>query len=373
MPALDGVRALAVVAVIVYHARPSLAVSSPIAHGWQWLGAAGWIGVDLFFVLSGFLITGILLDAKGDPHYFRNFYVRRTLRIFPLYYAVLALTLLVGPLVFGADDPGVRRILHEQGWLWTYTTNVEVLRTGEKLFSSGWLSLTHVWSLAIEEQFYLVWPLLVFLAPRRALVAIAGAIVIGAPLLRALMLHDGTPALAVYQLTPCRLDTLAVGALCAVLVRTYDLAVVARAARWMIAIGGLVVLGVLARVHHLDAEDRLVQIVGMSALAVLFGGVVVRGALGVRWLAHPALTTVGKYSYGIYVFHALLFPLYVWIIPNDTVAGSMALTVFMFVATFAIAAASWHLFERRFLVLKDRWAPSVSRGRAEAVPSARVA
>jgi peptidoglycan/LPS O-acetylase OafA/YrhL len=358
MASLDGLRALAVVAVIVYHARPSLGVTSPIAHAWQWVGVAGWVGVDLFFVLSGFLITGILLDAKGDPHYFRNFYVRRTLRIFPLYYAVLVLALVVGPLVFGDDDPGVRTIVHEQGWLWTYLTNIEVVRVGEKIYSAGWLSLTHLWSLAIEEQFYLVWPLLVFLAPRRWLVAIAGAIVIGAPIARALLLRAGMPALSVYEFTPCRLDTLAVGALCAVLVRSYSGAAVARAATWMIGLGAIALAGILARVHHLDAEHPLVQIAGLSALAVLFGGVVVRGALGVRWLAHPALTTVGKYSYGIYVFHALLFPLYAWIIPNTTVGGSVGLAALMFVATFAIAAASWHLFERRFLALKDRWAPT---------------
>jgi peptidoglycan/LPS O-acetylase OafA/YrhL len=371
MPALDGLRAFAVTAVILYHARTGAATSGSISRAYEWLGIAGWVGVDLFFVLSGFLITGILLDSKDQPHYFRNFYVRRTLRIFPLYYAVLAVTLFIGPLVFGTADPGVRRILHEQGWLWTYTTNLDVARTGEKLFTSDWLSLTHLWSLAIEEQFYLVWPLLVYLAPRRWMVAIAGAIVIGAPLLRALLLHTGTSEVSVYEFTPCRLDTLALGALCAVLVRTQSEASVRRAATWMMALGALALVAVLARVHRLEAEDDLVQIVGLSALALLFGGVVVRGALGVRWLSHPALTTVGKYSYGIYVFHALLYPLYRRIIPNDTAVGSLALAVLMFVATFVIAAASWHVFERRFLALKDRFAPTP--GRAEAVPSARVA
>jgi len=334
VPALDGLRAIAVTSVIVFHAR-----SSGGGHAYEWIASAGWIGVDLFFVLSGFLITGILLEAKGKPRFFRTFYLRRTLRIFPLYYAVLVACLLIAP-HFVETDP---RILHEQGWLWTYTTNINVLRHGGMIYTSGWLSLTHFWSLAIEEQFYLVWPLLVYLLPRRGLAAVAGLIVAGAPIARVLMLRGGVPPDAVYEFTVSHLDALAVGALCAVYRPV-------RWASWMIAIGAGGVLIVVGIAHRFELDAYAVQTAGLSALAICFGGIVVRASQGVRWLEHPVMVRVGMYSYGIYVFHALLLPLYRWLwSPNPIV-----FTIFVLVATTLVAAASWHLFERRFLVLKER-------------------
>jgi peptidoglycan/LPS O-acetylase OafA/YrhL len=368
MASLDGLRAVAVAAVIVFHARVAID-GGPLVRAYQWVGTAGWVGVDLFFVLSGFLITGILLDAKDRPHYFRTFYVRRTLRIFPLYYAVLFGTLVIAPIFLGASQPGERTILREQAWLWTYTTNVEVLRWGGMLFTSGWISLTHLWSLAIEEQFYLVWPLLVRVTSRRALVVVAGAIVIAAPVVRVAMRSAGVSPAAVYEFTLCRLDPLAVGACCAVLVRARP----AWAARASAILGGLGALGVaiaIAIAHRFELDAGPVQTLGLSALALGFGGAVLRAARGVRWLEARPLVAIGKYSYGMYLFHALLLPLYRRIYAPSSLAGALGFALFVFVATFAIAAASWHLFERRFLALKDRWAPSRTVG---AVPSAQAA
>ena len=363
--ALDGLRALAVIAVIVFHARNNVAPSA-LGHAYAWIAIAGWVGVDLFFVLSGFLITGILLDSKPRPRYFRNFYIRRTLRIFPLYYAVLVLALLVGPVVFGDRDPGVRFILHEQGWLWTYMTNVEVLRHDGMLYTSDWLSLTHMWSLAIEEQFYLVWPLLVYLLPRRALVVVASAIVVLAPLGRWMLLEHGVSPEATYEWTTSHLDALAVGSLLAVLVRARPDAVrVVTRALGLIGVAGVLV--VIAHAHRLELDERWLQIGGLSALALGFGGVVLYAAGGgARWLTHPALVAIGTYSYGIYIFHALLLPLYRRVIDVDalatllhsSLAAALVFTAIVVAATTAIAALSWHLFERRFLALKDRWAPT---------------
>src|SRR5690242_19928580 len=119
--ALDGLRAIAVTAVIVFHARTFLPTSG-VARAVDDLLVGGWVGVDLFFVLSGFLITGILRDSLDRPSFFRNFYLRRTLRIFPLYYMVLALVLFVAPRFLPTDDSGVQTILDRQGWLWSYLT-----------------------------------------------------------------------------------------------------------------------------------------------------------------------------------------------------------------------------------------------------------
>jgi peptidoglycan/LPS O-acetylase OafA/YrhL len=359
--ALDGLRAFAVIAVIIYHTMdptPWLAVDRAVK--------SGWVGVDLFFVLSGFLITGILLDSKGSPRFFRNFYIRRTLRIFPLYYAVLVAALLVAP-HFLPSDSAVHAILDKQGWLWAYAQNIEELRHGGKSWKAGWLNLTHLWSLSVEEQFYLVWPAVVYLTARRSLAAVAAAIVIGAPLLRAAMLHAGTPPQVIYAFTLCRLDTLAVGALLAVLVRSRP-ELVTTVVRALLAIGGIAVLAIAIATGGFDAENYTVQIIGYTAAAALFGGVVLRAAqprTSPGLLGHPILTTIGRYSYGIYIFSELLDPLFnriysidrIGVLVHSRVLANVGFTAFALAASTGIAAISWHVFEKRFLALKDRWAP----------------
>src|SRR6185369_11811956 len=121
---------------------------------------AGWIGVDLFFVLSGFLITGILYDAKARKDYFRNFYARRFLRILPLYYGILALYILVFPRISIVPQRQYQSLVEHQLWFWTHLSNVSIAIEGYGNQQRGW---THFWSLAVEEQFYLVWPAVVFL------------------------------------------------------------------------------------------------------------------------------------------------------------------------------------------------------------------
>ena len=157
LPGLDGVRGLAILMVMAVHFVGDATPHNLAERVAVKLGNYGVLGVDLFFVLSGFLITGLLLDAKGDPHYFRNFYARRTLRIFPLYYAVLALLLLVLPRVIALPLALDESRMH-QAWLWTYTANFFIAA------KASWALpyVSHFWSLAIEEHFYLVWPLVVF-------------------------------------------------------------------------------------------------------------------------------------------------------------------------------------------------------------------
>ena len=172
IPTLDGLRGIAIGLVLLYHfdfayqlefGRESSWVIDGIVTG---IARAGWAGVDMFFVLSGFLITGILIKSKGAARrFFGNFYARRALRIFPAYYAFLLLLLLLLP-VF--DEPGPRGIvLDHLVWYGTYLTNIfEAVRPnlrGDVLF------VGHIWSLAVEEQFYLLWPAFVFLFSRRTL------------------------------------------------------------------------------------------------------------------------------------------------------------------------------------------------------------
>ena len=366
--ALDGLRACAILAVLVH--------GGPRSHdglGPRVLAAVsqfGWAGVQLFFVLSGFLITGILLDTKQRPHFFRNFYARRTLRIFPPYYVTLMLTLLVGPLVFSTAASGVGAILSRQGWLWTYTSNIEILRHDGWCFSAGWLSLDHTWSLAVEEQFYLAWPILVFLLPARGIVVVALAIILASPILRTVMFRGGVSPEAIYSFTLCRLDALAMGSLLAVLQRSgVELAKQVRIAKGLFIAGGVALLGIIAKSHGFDSEEFLIQTAGFSVLAVFCSGVVLWAALGspdrgfARILSGPGLTFVGRYSYGIYLYQGALSPLFekipvnrLAVLTGSRLAALLIAMALKFVVSTTVAFASWHLFERRFLALKTRFA-----------------
>jgi peptidoglycan/LPS O-acetylase OafA/YrhL len=153
---LDGIRGIAVLWVMLHHFQlygegfpPTTFLDRQVER----LTISGWIGVDLFFVLSGFLITGILLDSKSNTGYFRKFYMRRFLRIFPLYYGFLFAFMFVLPLI---DPEGAEFQLQfkEQIWYWTYLINWKLAT----IYVSEYIGISHFWSLAIEEQFYLVWP-----------------------------------------------------------------------------------------------------------------------------------------------------------------------------------------------------------------------
>src|SRR5206468_651405 len=153
-------RGLAILLVIAFHTLRVTGKEGLIGRFGAAIQDSGWIGVDLFFVLSGFLITGILLDSLGKPGYFRNFFARRTLRIFPLYYAVLTVSLFLVPALIGLQRlPELyHRLLENQLWLWTYAANYLQATGRHTLPGFG-----HFWSLAIEEQFYLLWPFVVYL------------------------------------------------------------------------------------------------------------------------------------------------------------------------------------------------------------------
>jgi peptidoglycan/LPS O-acetylase OafA/YrhL len=178
LPALDGLRGIAILLVMAFHRvllHPGSLERSLLGR----LGLCGWVGVDLFFVLSGFLITGILFDTKDRPDYFRRFYFRRTVRIFPLYYGFLlgVLGLGVALQATGRSPFGWGDFWRNQLVLWTYTTNLAFAAAGEWYALAPMLTLTSLWSLAIEEQFYLVWPLLIRRVSRRVGIGICLALV----------------------------------------------------------------------------------------------------------------------------------------------------------------------------------------------------
>jgi peptidoglycan/LPS O-acetylase OafA/YrhL len=377
---LDGVRGVAVLLVLVHHfllyGGPELLqpATHPILYN---VALSGWIGVDLFFVLSGFLITGILYDAKGGPGYFRNFYARRVLRIFPLYYGVLLALLVLLPLVI-PDSERLRLLRQDAGWYWTYLVNLKIAA------HDGWgraPGLGHFWSLAVEEQFYLFWPVAVLLLSRRTLLYACLGCLVASCLMRA-GLHRSGHVLAAYVLTPARADTLALGAFIALIVRGPN--GLAQVRRW----SPLVLTASLASVAAIflwrgpDYHDPVVQTIGFSFLACLFAALVGLAVsspaqgLPQRVLGAPLLVVFGRYSYALYVFHhpLLLFkPKAVSSALLPTVLGSdvparVAFAILGIALTLGLAMVSWHAYEKQFLKLKRLFPYGGSSGRTTRHP-----
>ncbi len=395
VPVLDGIRGLAILLVMILH----FWVLDPQTPFVRFVGSAacmGWIGVDLFFVLSGFLITGILLDTKGTPHYFRNFYVRRVLRIFPLYYALLIAALYVLAPFLPADKAAAWSLQGYEVYYWLYASNFASAHFGRP--RHGILDPT--WSLAIEEQFYLFWPAIVVVLSRRNLARLVVALFFGSLALRVVLrLATTTSAWSVYVLTPCRLDGLAVGAF---------LAIGARTPRGLAPYRGLarvVVAATLPLVVAIPLIDEwlhpygasagfglIFNVVGYSLLALLFGGLVAisvtspRGSAIERVLSSRLMRTLGKYSYGLYLVN---FPLRGLIrdrvfgptegarIPFRPLFGSLLPAQALFyvvsaVASFGVAWLSFHLFETPFLRLKRFFPSGHAVGAAPAGPALDV-
>lgn len=369
LPALDGVRGLAVLAVMLLHFS-LLPIGGSLDGVVGGVLATGWIGVDLFFVLSGFLITGILVDTRTDPRYFRNFYARRSLRIFPLYYAYLIALFVLLPALhpaYAAEHATDDR----RWWLWTYLGNV-------LMGARGWEGMpshtTHLWSLAVEEQFYLVWPFVVWLSPPRLLSRYCLAAIGLAWATRAWYVLGAENPPAAYVMTLARMDALGIGALVAVRMRDDA----AWSPRRLAGSGALLIL--LGTVWHLLAGrwqplaplDPATQLLTYGGLAMLFGGFVATAAAATdgsrwhRWLTRRWLIALGTYSYALYVFHVPIRNAMRLVLDRygglPSLAGSqlpaqLGMTVIGISLSYACARVSWQLFERPILSLKRHFEP----------------
>lgn len=370
MPALDGLRGLAILLVLFHHfnlLHPAGRVEQALIN----LFDLGKHGVDLFFVLSGFLITGILLDSRGRPHYFRSFYARRTLRIFPLYYLLLVLLLIGLPHLLSASPDtlraGMRWADEARDWRWYFGYASNFLFARREGFAMPGLDVT--WSLAIEEQFYLLWSVMVFLLGPRRLAPACLAIVIGAPIFRALVGFGPNSWLDAYLLTPGRLDGLAMGALLALFLRRADLnrERLLKLAEWTAAgsVAGLVILFVG---HWLNGFSAPGLIAGLTLVALLsVSGLTLAlhapaASPAGRLLTGRVMNFFGKYSYAMYLLHMPLRDILRRNVFNEKI--SMKLTGLPLIgyealylaagilATCLAAWLSWQLIEKRVLSLK---------------------
>jgi peptidoglycan/LPS O-acetylase OafA/YrhL len=373
-PALDGLRAFAILLVFAQHYF--LTFYKPYL---QW----GWTGVDIFFVLSGFLITGILFDTRNDAHRFRVFYIRRSLRIFPLYYGIFAVVLLLTP------------VLH---WAWSsvwvlwpiYLGNYDrflnvhafFLNHGliDNLFSpvAGYaIYFGHFWSLCVEEQFYLVWPFVVFLLRDRVrLRNLCVAVVILMPFIRLIVGHFLSQELLdagiFYRATPFRVDALLLGGLIALELRGPNAERLRRLAAPIFISASITCLlawgfavGVLHQSVSAGETTPWIATFGFTLVDFIAAGALLLtlqpGNIFYRVFTIKPLRRLGQISYGFYVFHDIPHVFYDSL--ARTVLGSNTQHIHIpvamliaFICTTALSLLSFRLFEAPFLRLKNRLA-----------------
>jgi len=347
------VRGLAILMVLLWHYVASAGI--PVGRVAGVPLAMCWSGVDLFFVLSGFLIGGILIDERSSSNYFRVFYGRRAARILPLYFSWLLLFVVVRPLAPLANG-GMQ-------WLFghplplasyaTFTQNFAMWRA--ETFGPHWLAMS--WSLAIEEQFYLVLPLLVFLIPPRRLPHVVALLAAAAPVSRYVLLRNGG-TIGILTMPFCRADALLFGVLAAWAVRERR-PLLMRVRRWLVPLLIAVSIGIGSMLlAHQGYGSWQMNLYGLTLLAVAYTLVILivilmpagwlAGLCRLRWLR-----AAGVVSYATYVFHqgvsGLVFALFRGDEPRFHQRSDLALSLLALFCTFALATVSWFALERPLL------------------------
>ncbi len=361
---LDGVRGIAIIVVVAFHLlkRADYFTANETLHFITRLSSVGWVGVDIFFVLSGFLITSILLRTKNEKDYFKNFYVRRALRIFPLYFVFIAVILLLLPKLDPDFTPQIPRalpflLLYQQNWLMLFS----------KIPLTTYLAVT--WSLAIEEQFYLLWPTVVYFTRKETLIRISIGIIaisILARILGSLLWHDMSEVSTFfYYNTFTRFEQLVFGGLLATAF-TYPVWV-ERLRRiavpvFIFAFIGFLALCITAYPHMVPLDQNTSLVLGGYTLAALFSA-----ALITILMTHPEtsifrkvfqlkpLIFFGKYSYSIYLLHVPLILILLDVLWRTQLRGwtmYLAYTALTYGITVIGALLTWNLLEKHMLNLK---------------------
>lgn len=340
---LDGVRGLAALMVMYFHfftgihSHPGAIIKFLVK-----TAVFGQTGVILFFVLSGFLITRILLSVKSSSHYFSNFYIRRSLRIFPLYYLALCIYLL-------ASFTGAASTSITTWYYWPYLQNIAMS------FKWDIQGPVHFWSLAVEEHFYLFWPVVIYFTSVKRLHFVIGSIVLCAIALRAILFYYG---FEVFYFTGTTMDALAIGAILAVkekndrlsmysrgfYLRCFSLAIVLLLMLWFFSTGkGLLIIQTF--------KGTFIALIYYLLILLLLD--MRKNNLVKKILNQKVLQYTGKISYGLYVYHVLCFSVY-----SKFVKTSYLWLDFLncFILSYVVASLSYYLFEARFLTLKERLA-----------------
>jgi peptidoglycan/LPS O-acetylase OafA/YrhL len=369
MTTLDGIRGIAILMVVLHNIAPHGVehASNFVVKIFLLACDSGWVGVQLFFVLSGFLITGILLDGKGNANQLRNFYIRRSLRIFPLYYVFLVVIFIILPLL-RIEPIWLERTKNYEMWYWLYLINWVQPFTDK-------LEMGHIWSLAIEEQFYLLWPMLAIFLHKKTLAYVCLSLVVTAIIFRFLFvtyLPDVGTTVA-YTFTVARYDALAIGALVALTCRNKVWFEYVKERSYAVTVSILAMIAALLLIYHEFAPvNGVLGPLNQTLIAILFGLLILlsveinceKTSIYYRILSSKLLTQFGKYSYAIYIFH--LPVKFIWFsnYSLDPVEYEGALKLFAMIYNFsgvllistAMAFISWNILERHCLGYKRMFA-----------------
>ena len=366
-PALDGLRGMAIAIVLLHHFVFLLPTGSFASNFVGRVLYFGWTGVDLFFVLSGFLIYRNSRRHEGvQPIRFSSFYARRVLRIFPLYYAVLSIIVILDRAFYRPWFDQTMAIRPDQIYYFFYLDNWLIL------LKDSWHGniIGHFWSLAVEEQFYLVWPLCVWMVPTRRILQLAFAGCALAFIIRLVLVAAYGPSQSIVQNTFARMDTLLAGAACAMIVRSpalsWRLSPLSgpsdRSVRPGADLDRVCSGRTLGRALHANGGLFAVgrRLLCAPSASLFRAGPSLRRIIGL--FSSGPMKTIGKYSYGIYVLHVpiltvanLLFGQI--ITESHNPAKQWAFVAALFGLSFVAAEASYTLFERRFLALKEHFDP----------------
>jgi peptidoglycan/LPS O-acetylase OafA/YrhL len=383
MPELDTVRGVAILLVLFFHGFGGFGTAGLTGFSRLFVLATttGWTGVNLFFVLSGFLITGILIDGKEKPNYYKNFYIRRALRILPGYYMLLVL-LWILPRIGVVDRP----------ISWGYIALCFVYLSNVTNFFGVPMQYGPLWSLAVEEHFYLVWPTAVRFFSRRKLAYLAVVIFLACPLLRAIAFGSKSSIVQVQNppYTWLVADGLAAGSLMAIFLRRAN--TTRRSVTWvaLLTMGSALLLiavgmpfGILLSRTLLGGGSLRLTVLNLFFTGIL-GTMLLVGTSGrqslVQW---PVLRFLGDISYGLYLIHMLAFDafdhlayLYVPSLRWKAVQGHFGLMLLRFVIAAGVAVfiafLSRRTFEEKFLTLKDQWTSESVEFRLDSEQSARA-
>ena len=361
VPELDGVRGLAILMVLFFHIlkRADNLTSSNLLHSITSIARIGWVGVDIFFVLSGFLITSILLKTRDKPHYFKNFYVRRILRIFPLYYIVIIGLLLFLPVLDPDTAAGTQAlwpffILYQQNWVY-------IAKPGPSAF------LVVTWSLAIEEQFYMIWPAIVKFFSKRQMVFIGVGIILFSLMMRIILtmlaIRDFPTKDFFYYGSVTRFESLAAGAL---------VAIISRSSEWKNRLGKYSKLGFTLSILGFGAtlfgsslsptsNNSNLAIWGYTLLAMI-GSTLIMILITQpenSWVRvtfrNKILSFFGKYSYSMYLLHMpILLVLWNYFtgVKRQSFAVWLTFILISFFGTIVASLLTWHLLEKHAIGLK---------------------
>ena len=350
---IDGLRGLAASGVVVAH------YLSEVPHGFPYF-YLGWASVQVFFALSGFLIGGILIDHRGTSPFFSTFYMRRTCRIFPVYFAVIIPSMLFLHFYDRVDITGTP--LPWWSYL-TYTQNISAPISGHL----GQLSLQPTWTLAVEEQFYLILPVLVYLLTYRRILVLSLFLIAVTPILRAALIASGNhhAFLASCLLLPCRWDMLFVGVLAAIVLRNKRIITKLYSNRcWWLKIlcvagsVGIIACSVVKRIGSFNTTQTLLPVL-IAFCAMCYLLLVISGHHDVPFLRSRILVFIGTISYGVYLMHQpIAVILHATILGSAPDISTLPQCGVMFLATtFTIMLAwlSFRYFESPIIRFGHQW------------------